>query len=211
MCVVTSELRRCAGSLNSIAFIVYLLVAGVDEVGRGPLVGNVVAAAVILDPRRKISGLADSKKLTEAAREALAEEIRSNAVACAVAEADAAEIDSLNILHASMQAMARAINALPVRPEHCLIDGNRCPDVAFPCQPVVGGDALVQEIAAASILAKVHRDRQMYQLHDQHPQYGFDRHKGYPTRDHLAAIQQFGILTQHRRSFAPVRACLETK
>ena len=181
------------------------LVAGVDEAGRGPLAGSVVAAAVILDPQKKISGLADSKTLTVDKREALAGEIKAGAVSWCVAEATVAEIDQLNILHASMLAMTRAIEGLAVAPNHCLIDGNRCPVTTFNCQAVVKGDARVQEIAAASILAKVTRDESMIALHDQFPDYGFDRHKGYPTRAHMEALEKHGVLDIHRRSFAPVR------
>lgn len=185
-----------------------VLVAGVDEAGRGPLAGSVVAAAVILDPQRPIEGLADSKKLSEAQRESLFEVIVQSASSWSVAEADSDEIDRHNILHASMLAMTRAIAALPMAPDHCLIDGNRCPASEARCQAVVGGDALVKEIAAASIIAKVTRDRQMRELHRRFPLYGFDRHKGYPTKLHLQAIERHGVLAVHRRSFAPVRACL---
>jgi len=181
------------------------LVAGVDEAGRGPLAGHVVAAAVILDPAQPIDGLADSKALTEQTRCELASQIRDQALAYCVAEATVEEIDRLNILHASMLAMARAIEGLRVQPNHCLIDGNRSPVCALNCQPVVKGDALIKEISAASILAKVERDRQMVELHAQHPLYGFDRHKGYPTRQHLEAIEQHGVISEHRRSFAPVQ------
>ncbi len=184
------------------------LVAGVDEAGRGPLAGNVVAGAVILDPNKKIPGLADSKVLTVDKREELALEIKDRAVAWCVAEASVAEIDQLNILHASMLAMARAIEGLPIPPNHCLIDGNRCPITDFNCQAVVKGDARVQEIAAASILAKVSRDQAMIELHQQYPQYGFAQHKGYPTRAHMQALQEHGVLDIHRRSFGPVRELL---
>lgn len=184
------------------------LVAGVDEAGRGPLAGCVVAAAVILDPAKKIPGLADSKVLTVDRREELALEIRGRAVAWCVADASVAEIDQLNILHASMLAMTRAIEGLPVTPNHCLIDGNRCPVTDFNCQAVIKGDALVHEISAASILAKVHRDQIMHKHHEQYPAYGFDRHKGYPTRFHLQALRDHGVLDIHRRSFAPVRELL---
>ncbi len=188
-----------------------LLVAGVDEAGRGPLAGSVVAAAVILDPERPLTGLADSKKLNEAQREELYDNILECASAWAIAEASADEIDQLNILHASMLAMSRAIESLSVTPDHCLIDGNRCPGTTVQCQAVVGGDALIKEISAASILAKVSRDRAMHELHEQHPQYGFNRHKGYPTKLHMQAIQQHGVLAIHRRSFGPVRACLSSE
>ena len=184
------------------------LVAGVDEAGRGPLAGSVYAAAVILDPDRRVAGLADSKVLTEERREELADQIRASSVAFCVATATVEEIDQLNILHASMLAMSRAIEGLSTTPDHCMIDGNRCPVTKHNCQAVVKGDALVQEISAASILAKVDRDRSMRELHQLHPEYGFDSNKGYPTRAHVAAIQQHGVLDIHRKSFAPVRDCL---
>lgn len=185
-----------------------LLVCGVDEAGRGPLCGAVVAAAVILDPVRPIEGLNDSKKLTPRRRERLADEIRSKAMAWAVAEATVEEIDRLNILHASMLAMSRAVAALAIRPDIVKVDGNRCPDVPLPCEAVVGGDALVAEISAASILAKTVRDAAMVELDRAHPQYGFARHKGYPVPDHLAALRAHGVLSCHRRSFGPVRDLL---
>lgn len=186
------------------------LVCGVDEAGRGPLAGPVVAAAVILDPARPIAGLNDSKKLSAKKREALAIEIRTHALAWAVAEAGLEEIDRLNILHASMLAMQRAVSALNVAPDLALIDGNRCPP-GLPCraEAVVGGDALVASIAAASILAKTVRDAGMLELHAEYPQYGFDRHMGYPTPAHLFALRQHGPCAVHRRSFAPVaQLCL---
>lgn len=181
------------------------LIAGVDEVGRGPLVGDVVAAAVILDPARPIEGLADSKKLSEKRREQLYEQIRERALAWCVAKASPAEIDELNILHATMLAMQRAVAGLGVTPDYALIDGNRCPVLPCAAEPVVKGDARVAEISAASILAKVERDRQMQQLHQRFPEYGFARHKGYPTPEHLAALARLGPLPEHRRSFRPVR------
>jgi ribonuclease HII len=181
------------------------LIAGVDEVGRGPLVGDVVAAAVILDPKRPIEGLADSKKLSEKRREHLYELIRERALAWCVAKASPAEIDELNILHATLLAMQRAVAGLKVAPDYALIDGNRCPVLPCPAEPVVKGDARVAEISAASILAKVERDRQMQQLHLQFPEYGFARHKGYPTPEHLEALSRLGALPEHRRSFRPVR------
>ncbi len=184
------------------------LVAGVDEVGRGPLVGNVVAAAVILDPARPIEGLTDSKKLSEKKREALFPLIQERALCWAIASASPAEIDELNILHATMLAMQRAVAALDPQPEYALIDGNRCPRLPCPAEPVVKGDLKVAAISAASILAKVHRDREMYALHQQHPGYGFASHKGYPTVEHLAALERLGVLAEHRRSFAPVRRLL---
>ncbi|PXX98193.1 ribonuclease HII [Halomonas sp. LBP4] len=179
--------------------------AGVDEVGRGPLVGSVVAAAVILDPARPIAGLADSKALTARRREALDAEIRERALAFAVAEASAAEIDDLNIYHATHLAMRRAIDALSPAPEYLLVDGNRLPGHHVPGQAVVKGDARHPAIAAASILAKVARDAQMVALDARHPDYGFARHKGYPTREHLAALERLGALPEHRRSFGPVK------
>ncbi|EKF75118.1 ribonuclease H [Alcanivorax hongdengensis A-11-3] len=179
-------------------------VAGVDEVGRGPLVGAVVTAAVVLDPARPIAGLADSKKLTEKKRLQLEAEIKSQALGWALGRAEPAEIDQINILHATMLAMQRAVAALPLDVDAVLVDGNRIPD--FPCaaEAVVKGDGRVPAISAASILAKVARDREMQQLHERYPQYGFDRHKGYPTAVHLAALEQHGALSEHRRSFGPV-------
>jgi ribonuclease HII len=180
------------------------LACGVDEAGRGPLAGPVVAAAVILDPARPIAGLNDSKKLSAKRRAALAIEIRSKSLAWAIAEASVEEIDRINILQASMLAMQRAVEALAVTPSHALIDGNRCPQLPCPAQAVVGGDALVASIAAASILAKTHRDEGMLALHVAYPQYGFDRHMGYPTALHRAALQAHGVSPVHRRSYAPV-------
>ncbi|GAB2730162.1 ribonuclease HII [Halomonas garicola] len=178
--------------------------AGVDEVGRGPLVGSVVAAAVILDPARPLDGLADSKKLTARRREALDGEIRQRALAFAVAEASAAEVDTLNIYHATHLAMRRAIDALAPQAEYLLVDGNRLPGHALPGQAVVKGDARHDAIAAASILAKVARDAQMLILDARYPAYGFARHKGYPTKAHLASLERHGPVPEHRRSFAPV-------
>ena len=180
------------------------LVCGVDEAGRGPLAGPVVAAAVILDPARPIAGLNDSKKLSAKKRMALAGLIRERALAWSVAEASVEEIDQLNILHASMLAMQRAVAALQVTPERALIDGNRCPPLAMPAEAVVQGDAKVAAIAAASILAKTVRDEGMLVLHAQYPHYGFDRHMGYPTAAHCAALAAHGVSPVHRRSFAPV-------
>lgn len=179
--------------------------AGVDEVGRGPLVGPVVAAAVILDPARPIAGLADSKALTARRREALAIEVRERALACAVAEASATEVDALNIYHATHLAMRRAIDALVPSAEYLLVDGNRLPGHHVPGQAVVKGDARHPSIAAASILAKVARDAGMVALDARYPDYGFARHKGYPTREHLAALERLGPLPEHRRSFGPVK------
>lgn len=187
----------------------FQLIAGVDEVGRGPLIGAVVTAAVILDPARPIQGLADSKKLSEKRRLLLSEEIKEKALCWSLGRAEVAEIDSLNILHATMLAMTRAVQGLTIRPEWTLIDGNRVPvDLVGAASAVVKGDALVPEISAASILAKVARDAEMQQLHDLHPEYNFAAHKGYPTAEHLAAIAKYGILAEHRRSFKPVRDLL---
>lgn len=185
-----------------------LLVAGVDEVGRGPLVGAVVTAAVILDPARPVAGLADSKVLTEKKRLLLADEIREKALCFALGRADPHEIDELNILHATMLAMQRAVLALDVAPQHVLVDGNRVPRLACAATAVVKGDARVAVISAASILAKVARDAEMVALHERYPHYGFDQHKGYPTAAHLAALRQHGPIPEHRRSFAPVRLAL---
>ena len=179
--------------------------AGVDEVGRGPLVGSVVAAAVILDPKAPIDGLTDSKKLTARRRESLDVLIRERALAFAVAEASAEEVDSLNIYHATHLAMRRAVDALLPQAEYLLVDGNRLPGHALPGQAVVKSDARHPVIAAASILAKVARDAQMAKLDLRYPEYGFARHKGYPTKEHLAALEAHGALAEHRKSFAPVQ------
>lgn len=184
------------------------LVAGVDEAGRGPLVGPVVAAAVILDDLRPIPGLADSKKLTEARREKLFDEIRAKALCCSIAQASVEEIDHLNILQATMLAMRRAVQGLRLKPVMVLVDGNRIPQLDIPAEAIVKGDALVQSISAASILAKVHRDRWCREVHEQYPQYGFDGHKGYGTAMHMAALQAHGACVYHRRSFAPVAQVL---
>ncbi|MGL5266893.1 MAG: ribonuclease HII [Plesiomonas shigelloides] len=184
------------------------LIAGVDEVGRGPLVGAVVTAAVILDPARPIAGLADSKKLSEKKRLALFDEIKEKALAWSLGRAEPHEIDELNILHATMLAMQRAVAGLPITPEFVLIDGNRCPALPMPAQAVVKGDSKVAEISAASILAKVTRDREMAELDAQYPQYGFAKHKGYPTADHLRLLAEHGAIAEHRRSFAPVKRAL---
>ncbi|KJV45629.1 ribonuclease HII [Acinetobacter indicus] len=184
-------------------------IAGVDEAGRGPLVGTVVAAAVILDPNNPILGLNDSKKLSEKKREKLFIEIQEKALAWAIAEASPAEIDELNILQASLLAMRRAVEALQVQPDQVLVDGNKIPQgLLMPCEAVVGGDALHAEISAASILAKVTRDRQMLELDQKFPQFGFAKHKGYPTKAHFEAIALHGVTTEHRRSFGPVRKAL---
>jgi ribonuclease HII len=185
------------------------MICGVDEAGRGPLAGPVYAAAVILDPDRPIIGLADSKKLSEKRREKLADEIRAKALAWAVSSASVQEIDTLNILQATLLAMRRAVEELPVRPQETLIDGNRCPDLDMPMRAIVGGDALIPEISAASILAKTARDAEMRRLHEMAPQYGLDRHKGYGTAAHLEALRRFGPAHFHRRSFAPMREVLD--
>ena len=181
------------------------LVCGVDEAGRGPLAGAVFAACVILDPARPIAGLADSKQLTAARRTLLSARIRQDALAWAIAHASVAEVDRLNILWASMLAMQRAVQKLTVEPDEVLVDGNRCPEIAHPVRAIVKGDALEPAISAASILAKVARDEHMLELHARYPEYGFDRHKGYPTAAHLRALQLHGVTPEHRRSFAPVR------
>ena len=180
------------------------LLAGVDEVGRGPLVGDVVTAAVILDPTKPIKGLADSKKISEKKREALFVEIQEKALCWAVARATPQEIDSLNILQASLLAMHRAVAALHVQPEFVLVDGNRLPKWSYPSEAVVKGDSRVAAISAASILAKVQRDREMALLDVQYPEYGFAEHKGYPTAKHLDALRRHGVTPLHRRSSAPV-------
>lgn len=180
------------------------LLAGVDEVGRGPLVGDVVTAAVILDPRKPIAGLADSKKLSEKKREALFEEIQHKALCWSIARATPQEIDTLNILQASLLAMKRAVEALSIQPEFVLVDGNRLPQWKYTSEAVIKGDSRVAVISAASILAKVQRDREMNAVDSQYPQYGFAEHKGYPTAKHLAALSLHGITPLHRRSYAPV-------
>lgn len=187
-----------------------MLIAGVDEVGRGPLIGDVVTAAVILDPAKPIEGLADSKKLSEKKRNALNTQIRENALAWAIGRASPKEIDDINILHATMLAMKRAVDALSIAPDKVLVDGNRVPKWSYHAEAIVKGDALFQEISAASIIAKVERDNDMLSLHHQYPEFGFDKHKGYPTKAHFAAIFEHGVLPYHRRSFAPVRRYLES-
>lgn len=185
------------------------LLAGVDEVGRGPLAGDVVAAAVILDPQNPIEGLADSKKLSEKKREALFDEIQAKAWSFAIARATVAEIDRLNILHASMLAMRRAVEQLSLQPEFVLVDGNRKPDWRYACDTVVKGDDRVAAIAAASILAKVTRDREMVELDRRYPGYGLAGHKGYPTKVHMESLERLGPSPIHRRSFGPVKRQLE--
>ena len=184
------------------------LMAGVDEAGRGPLMGPVVAAAVILDELNPIEGLADSKKLTALRREKLYDEIRAKALCCSIAMASVEEIDKLNILQATMLAMKRAVEGLRLKPNKVLVDGNRLPTLVILAEAIVGGDALVPAISAASILAKVYRDQWCAEYHLLYPQYGFANHKGYGTAEHLAALQAHGACPQHRRSFAPVAAVL---
>lgn len=186
----------------------YSLVAGVDEVGRGPLVGDVVTAAVILDPNNPIEGLTDSKKLSEKKRLALYPEIKEKALAWAVGRCSPEEIDHLNILQATMVAMQRAIEGLAIQPDLALIDGNRVPTLSMDAIAVVKGDLRVQEISAASIIAKVVRDQEMEDLDKLHPEFGFAQHKGYPTKAHFAAIEQHGVIDQHRKSFKPVKRAL---
>ncbi|NDL65565.1 ribonuclease HII [Acerihabitans arboris] len=183
-------------------------IAGVDEVGRGPLVGAVVTAAVILDPARPIAGLADSKKLSAKRRESLYDEITDKALAWSLGRAEAAEIDRLNIFHATLLAMQRAVLGLNIPPDYVLIDGNRCPLLSMPALAVVKGDSRVAEISAASIVAKVSRDREMALLDLEFPEYGFARHKGYPTAFHLEKLALHGATVHHRRSFAPVKRVL---
>jgi ribonuclease HII len=189
-------------------------ICGVDEAGRGPLVGAVVAGAVVLDPSNPIEGLKDSKKLTPAKREFLYEQIMEKAKAWGVGEASPAEIDKINILQATMLAMRRAIEDLTIRlgtwPDKALIDGNRCPELPIAAEAIIKGDAKEPAISAASIVAKVTRDRQMMSLHELHPEYGFAQHMGYPTEAHFAALKQYGACDQHRRSFSPVRKVLES-
>ena len=186
----------------------YRLIAGVDEVGRGPLVGDVVTAAVILDPNNPIEGLNDSKKLTEKKRLALLPEIKEKALAWSVGRCSPEEIDQLNILQATMVAMQRAIEGLEVAPDFALIDGNRVPQLNMDAQAVVKGDMRVAGISAASIIAKVVRDQEMEELDKLHPQFGFAKHKGYPTKAHFEAIEQHGVIDQHRKSFKPVKKAL---
>ncbi|MGS2721976.1 ribonuclease HII [Paraglaciecola aestuariivivens] len=187
------------------------LVAGVDEVGRGPLVGDVVTAAVILDPNVSIQGLADSKKLSEKKRVLLAEQIKQNALAWSIGRASPQEIDQLNILHATMLAMTRAVQGLSPQPDYVKVDGNRCPDWDYASEAVVKGDGLIAQISAASIIAKVTRDQEMLNLDAQYPEYGFAKHKGYPTALHLAKLAELGPLAQYRMSFKPVQQALAAR
>ncbi|WP_298775512.1 ribonuclease HII [uncultured Shewanella sp.] len=183
--------------------------AGVDEVGRGPLIGNVVTAAVILDPSRPILGLNDSKKLTEKKREALFAEINEKALSVSVGSASPVEIDELNILQATMLAMQRAVAGLSIQPECVLVDGNRSPNFSVQSHAIIKGDGLIDAISAASIIAKVVRDREMAELALEYPEYGFEKHKGYPTKVHFEALARLGVLEQHRKSFRPVQAALK--
>jgi ribonuclease HII len=184
------------------------LLAGVDEVGRGPLIGAVIAAAVILDPERPIEGLTDSKKLSEKRREELDVLIRERALAWAIARAEPEEIDRLNILQASLLAMSRAVELLAIKPTFVQVDGNKIPRLAIPCEAIVKGDLIVPAIGAASIIAKVARDREMVELDKRFPGYGIAGHKGYPTADHLDALQRLGPTPLHRKSFGPVKKLL---
>lgn len=197
--------------LPAFVYPVAYCIAGVDEVGRGPLVGDVVTAAVILDPDNPIEGLADSKKISEKKRNLLVPEIKQKAIAWAIGRATPEEIDTLNILHATMLAMQRAVAGLSVTPDYVLVDGNRTPDFGIDSQAVVQGDGRVAEISAASILAKVERDQDMVQLDAKYPQYGFAGHKGYPTKAHLEKIQELGVLDCYRQSFKPVAKVLAAK
>ncbi len=187
------------------------IIAGVDEVGRGPLVGDVVTAAVILDPNQPIPGLADSKKISEKKRTVLAAQIKQQALAWSIGRASPAEIDELNILHATMLAMTRAVQGLAIPPSYVMVDGNRCPDWQYASEAVVKGDGLIAEISAASIIAKVTRDEEMLALDQQYPAYGFAKHKGYPTAFHLAKLAELGPLPEYRMSFKPVQQSLAAR
>jgi len=202
-------MAKVSKELPPFKYPVAYCIAGVDEVGRGPLVGDVVTAAVILDPENPIEGLKDSKKLSEKKRNVLAEEIKEKAIAWHVGRATPEEIDTINILHATMLAMQRAVQGLKVQPDYVLVDGNRTPNFGVPSEAVVKGDGRVEEISAASILAKVARDQEMVELDKQYPEYGFAKHKGYPTKDHLSIIQELGVLDCYRRSFKPVAALIK--
>ena len=186
-----------------------MLIAGVDEVGRGCLAGSVVAAAVILNPELPIAGLADSKKLTEHKREQLNEIIKQQALSWAIAEASVTEIDQINILQATLLAMQRAIAALPIQPNHVLVDGNRLPDISIPAEAIIKGDSKIPAISAASIIAKVYRDNLMIDYQKQYPDFSFHIHKSYGTAQHLAEIQQFGVLEIHRKTFNPIKSIIK--
>ncbi len=200
-------LRKKIGLNDSLDDLIGLTV-GLDEAGRGPIAGPVVAAAVILNPERPIEGLDDSKKLSEKKREQLSWLIKEKALTWAVAYASVEEIDELNILQASLLAMRRALNLLSVKPDYVLIDGNQFIECDYPMYAIVSGDARIESISAASILAKTERDKTMLLLHEQHPYYGFNQHKGYPTKMHLDALAQYGVSPYHRRSFRPVKELL---
>lgn len=205
-------IKKAPGNFH-MQFRHYALLAGVDEVGRGPLAGDVVAAAVILNPEDPIAGLMDSKKLSEKKREALALEIKSRALAWSVTRASVVEIDTLNILQASLLAMKRAVESLVIQPEHVLVDGNKLPRWHYPSQAIIQGDSLIPAISAASILAKVQRDNEMVELDKQFPGYGLAEHKGYPTKKHIAALERLGVPSAgdehfYRRSYAPVKKIL---
>jgi len=186
----------------------FRFIAGVDEVGRGPLIGSVVAAACILPDECDIAGLTDSKKLSEKKRAILDLQIREQAISWAIAEASAVEVDELNVLQASLLAMHRAVDALKIKPEFVLVDGNRLPNWQYPAKAIVGGDGIEPSISAASILAKVYRDKQMVELAQQYPEYGFEKHKGYPTKQHMLAVQEHGVLDEHRKTFGPIKKLL---
>jgi ribonuclease HII len=203
--------RQPLGAQASLDWDPMGLVAGVDEAGRGPLAGPVVAAAVILDDTQPIAGLADSKALTALRRERLFDEIRAKALCCSIAQASVQEIDTLNILQATMLAMRRAVEGLRLKPVKVLVDGNRLPTLGVLSEAIVGGDARVAAISAASILAKVHRDRLCAALHEEYPHYGFTGHKGYGTPEHLQALREHGACPEHRRSFAPVAAAIASR
>ncbi len=193
---------------DEIIYPVGKLVAGVDEVGRGPLVGDVVTAAVILDPNNPITGLTDSKKLSEKKRQLLFPEIKEKALAWSIGRCSPSEIDELNILQATMVAMQRAVAGLHIQPEHVMIDGNRCPSLPMPAEAIVKGDLRVAEISAASILAKVVRDSEMEELDQRYPEYGFAQHKGYPTKAHMDKLAELGPTEEYRKSFKPVQRAL---
>ena len=209
------EFKTSSGRINNATLPLFddvgELICGVDEAGRGPLAGPVFAAAVILDPARPIIGLRDSKKLTEARRDALAIQIKANALSWSISQASEQEIDALNILQASLLAMRRAVESLHIQPSLALIDGNRCPVMSVRSEAIVGGDDKVDAISAASILAKTARDAALMVLHAQYPHYAFDQHKGYPTALHMERLRLHGVCEVHRKSYAPVRALLDSQ
>ena len=209
--IVTRPKRRATALQGQLPWDPVGLMAGVDEAGRGPLAGPVVAAAVILDDTKRIRGLADSKVLTPLQRDRLYDQIREKALCCSVAQASVEEIDKLNILWATMLAMKRAVEGLRLKPVKVLVDGNRLPTIDVLAEAVIGGDAKVKSISAASILAKVHRDRLCQTLHEEFPQYGFASHKGYGTREHLEALRVHGACRHHRKFFGPVAATFEVE